>query len=75
MTVISIKNMYRNIELATAVVIIPLMIWLSLTPMFINTWRMIFVWGLTVLGFALEYLWYRSNINQINNLVNWEKEL
>lgn len=75
MTVISIKKMYRNIELATAVVIIPLMIWLSLTPMFINTWRMIFVWGLTVLGFALEYLWYRSNIKQINNLVNWEKEL
>lgn len=74
MIVISIKKMYRNIELATAVVIIPLMIWLSLTPMFINTWRMIFVWGLTGLGFALEYLWYRSNIKQINNLVNWEKE-
>lgn len=75
MTVISVKKMYRNIELATAAVIIPLMIWLSLTPMFINTWRMIFVWGLTVLGFGLEYLWYRSNVKQLNNLVNWEKEL
>lgn len=74
MTVISVKKMYRNIELATAAVIIPLMIWLSLTPMFINTWRMIFVWGLTMLGFGLEYLWYRSNVKQINNLINWEKE-
>ena len=74
MAIISVKKLYRNIELATASVIIPLLIWLSLTPMFINTWRMIFAWGLTILGFGLEYLWYQSNIKQINNLVNWEQE-
>lgn len=72
--VVSIKKLYRNMELAISIVLIPLLIWLSLTPMFINTWRMIFVWGLTVLAFALEYLWYQNNIKQINNLVNWEKE-
>lgn len=74
MTVISIKKMYRNVELATAVIIIPLLIWFSLTPMFINTWRMFFTWGLTVLGFGLEYLLYRSNIKQLSKLINWEQE-
>lgn len=71
--IISIKKMYRNVELATAAVIIPLLIWFSLTPIFINTWRMFFAWGLTVICFGLEYLWYRSNIKQLNNLVNWEQ--
>lgn len=74
MTIISVKKLYRNLELATAIIIIPLLIWLSLTPMFINTWRMFFAWGLTVLGFGLEYLWYRSNVKQLDNLVNWEHE-
>ena len=73
-TVVSIKKLYRNIELATAAVIIPLLIWLSLTPSFINTWRMFFAWGLTLLGFGLEYLWYRSYIKQLNNLINWEQK-
>lgn len=72
--IISIKKMYRNVELATAAVIIPLLIWFSLTPMFINTWRMFFTWGLTVLGFGLEYILYRSNIKQLNKLINWEQE-
>lgn len=72
--IISIKKMYRNVELATAAVIIPLLIWFSLTPMFINTWRMFFAWGLTVLGFGLEYLLYRSNIKQLNKLIDWEQE-
>lgn len=35
---------------------------------------MYIVWGLTVIGFGLEYLWYRSNIKQLNNLVNWKTE-
>lgn len=72
--IISIKKLYRNVELATAAVIIPLLIWFSLTPMFINTWRMFFAWGLTVLGFGLEYILYRSNIKQLNKLINWEQE-
>ena len=73
--IISIKRLYRNIELATAAVVIPLMIWISLTPFFIHSWRMFFTWGVTIIGFTIEYLWYSSNIKQINNLVNWEKEL
>lgn len=61
-------------ELAISIVLIPLLIWLSLNPLFIYTWRMFFTWGITILAFTLEYLWYRNNIKQINNLVNWEKE-
>lgn len=72
--ILSVKRLYRNVELVTAIVLIPLLIWLSLTPMFIHSWRMFFTWGITVLAFSLEYLWYRNNIKQLNNLVNWEKE-
>lgn len=73
--IISIKKLYRNIELATATVLIPLLIWISLTPFFIHSWRMFFTWGLTIFSFTLEYLWYSSNIKHLNNLVNWENEL
>ena len=72
--VVSIKILYRNMELAISIVLIPLLIWLSLNPLFIHTWRMFFTWGITISAFALEYLWYRSNIKQINNLMNWENE-
>ena len=72
--VVSIKILYRNMELAISIVLIPLLIWLSLNPLFIHTWRMFFTWGITISAFALEYLWYRSNITQINNLMNWENE-
>lgn len=71
--VVSIKRLYRNLELAISVVLIPLLIWLSLNPLFIHTWRMFFTWGIIILAFALEYLWYRNNIKQINNLVNCNK--
>lgn len=71
--VVSIKRLYRNLELAISVVLIPLLIWLSLNPLFIHTWRMFFTWGITILAFALEYLLYRNNIKQINNLVNCNK--
>lgn len=74
-TIIAIKKLYRNIELATATVMLPLLIWMSLTPFFIHSWRMFFTWGVTIICFTLEYLWYRSNITQLNNLVNWEKQL
>lgn len=73
--VVSIKKLYRNIEIGISVVLIPLLIWFSLNPLFIHTWRMFFTWGITIVAFILEYLWYRSNIKQINNLLDWEKEL
>ncbi len=74
MTIVSIKKMYRNLELAIATVLIPLLIWFSFTPMFIHTWRMFFTWGLTIIAFILEYLWYRNNIRNLNKLINWEKD-
>lgn len=72
--IVKIKTRYRRIELVISMLILPLLIWLSLTPPFLNTFDMYIVWGLTVICFGLEYLWYRSNIKQLNNLVNWKKE-
>lgn len=73
-TVISIKRLYRNIELIALIVILPLLIWISFIPGFINSWRMYFTLGLTVLAFSLEYLWYRSSMKYFNNLIDWTKE-
>ncbi|MDE6769475.1 MAG: hypothetical protein K2J78_07110 [Muribaculaceae bacterium] len=73
-SVLSIKKQYRNMELISGILTLPLLLWISSIPPFINTWRMFFVWGITLLAFVLEYLWYNSNMKQINNLINWEKE-
>ena len=67
-SVIRIKKFYRNVELVTTIAVIPLLIWLSVTPVFINSWRMFFVWVLTVGAFTLEYLWYRKNIRYLDRL-------
>lgn len=72
--IVSIKKQYRNIELAVSIVVISLLVWLSFTPLFVHSWRMFFIWGLTLVGFTLEYLWYKSNIRQFDSLLNWEKE-
>ena len=72
--IVKIKTQYRRLELAISVLILPLLIWLSLTPLFLNTLYMYLVWVLTVICFGLEFLWYRSNINQLNNLINWEQK-
>ena len=72
--IVKIKTQYRRLELAISVLILPLLIWLSLTPPFLNTLDMYLVWMLTVICFGLEYLWYRSNIKQLNNLINWEQK-
>lgn len=71
-TIISIKKQYRNIELMIAMIIIPLLVSLSLTPSFIHTWRMFLVWGLTLMAGSIEYIWYSSNISKFNNIVNWD---
>lgn len=70
--IVRVKRIYRRTELAICILIMPLLIWLSLIPPFFNTPDMYIVWGLTVVCFGLEYLWYRSNVRQLNNLVNWE---
>lgn len=64
--VTSVKKLYINLELAVSIVIAPLLIWLSFTPMFVNSWRMFFAWGLTLLAFVLEYIWYKHNIRHLN---------
>lgn len=35
---------------------------------------MYYVWGLTALGFILEYVWYKSNVRQYDKLINLDKE-
>ncbi len=61
-------------EVVVCMVVFFLVIWLSLSPSFINTWRMYYIWGLTVIGNLLEFLWYRSNQKLFNKIANWEKD-
>lgn len=70
--IVQVKKRYRRIELGISILILLLLIWLSLTPPFLNTLDMYIVWGLTAICFGLEYLWYRSNIKQLNTLGNWD---
>ena len=67
-SVISIKKLYRNMELTIFIIIAPILIWLSFTPIFINSWRMIFVWLLTGLAFCGEYIYYRNYTKQLSRL-------
>lgn len=73
-TIVLLKKEYRNMELICSGVILTLMLWISLMPSFIYTWRMYYVWGLIALAFILECLWYRSNMKQFNQLLNLDKE-
>lgn len=68
---VSIKKRYRKIELLISILIVPLLIWLSLIPPFINTSDMYMVWGLTLICFGLEFMWYRSNIRQLDIIGDW----
>lgn len=70
--VIGIKKLYRNMELVIMGGAIPLLIWISLSPAFVNSWRMVFVWCLTLLAIVGEVIWYRSYMKQLNNLMNWK---
>ena len=72
-SIVKIKARYRRIELVISALILPLLIWLSLTPPFLNTLDMYIVWGLTVIGFGLEYLCYRCNIKQLNSICSWNE--
>ncbi len=69
-TVISIKRHYRNMELVSCIAVFLLLLWMSLSPSIINTWRMYYIWGLISLGFILEYFWYKSNVKLFNKLIN-----
>lgn len=71
--IIKVKKRYRRIELVTSILFLSLLIWLSLTPPFLNTPDMYIVWSVTIICFGLEYLWYRSNVKQLNILGNWDE--
>lgn len=73
-TVVSLKKLYRNMELITCIASLPLLLWIPFMLPFVNIWSVVFEWSIILLAFYLEYLWYRSNLKQINNLINWEKE-
>ncbi len=72
--VIRIKKQYRYIEVITSIIMLPLLIQISLLPMFIGTWRMIFVWCMITICYTLEIIWYKSNMRQFNRLSNWDKD-
>lgn len=73
-SIISIKKIYRNMELTIFIIIASILMWLSFTPPFINTWSMVFVWMLTAIAFIAEYFYYKSYTNQLTRLVNWDNE-
>lgn len=66
--VIKIRRCYKNMELAIFITMMPLLIWVSFTPAFIGSWRMYFVWILTIIAFGFEYVWYSSNMRQLKQL-------
>lgn len=66
--ILGIKRLYRNAELVLSCLMLGLLLCISLTSPFVNTWRMYFVWILTSLAFTAEAIWYRSNIRQLNKL-------
>lgn len=71
--IVKIKARYRRVELIIGILILPLLIWLSLTPPFLNTLDMYIVWGLTVICFGLECLLYRCNVKQLNIICSWNE--
>lgn len=68
---IKIKKCYRNMEVVIFAILVPLLLWLSFTPMFAGTWRMYFVWALTLVSFIGEFFWYRSNMRYLAALSSW----
>ncbi len=69
--VIRIKKYYRDMELWISGGAIMLLGYLPFTSPVFNMMDMIIVWSLMIIGFTLEYIWYRKNTNYINQLKNW----
>lgn len=65
--IVRIKMFYRNMELVIAIIIVPLLIWLSFTPPFVDSWRMFYVWVITLLAFGGELFWYCSNLKLLSS--------
>lgn len=72
-SVIRIKKYYRNIELWISGGIALLFGYLPFTSSSINIGDLALVWGLIIIGFSLEYMWYRKSAQYINQLENWSK--
>lgn len=72
-SVIRIKKYYRNIELWISGGIALLFGYLPFTSSSINIGDLALVWGLIIIGFSLEYMWYRKSAQYINQLESWSK--
>lgn len=72
-SVIRIKKYYRNIELWISGGMAILFGYLPFTSSSINIGDLALVWGLIIIGFTLEYMWYRKSAQYINQLENWSK--
>ncbi|MDE5877978.1 MAG: hypothetical protein K2H47_10850 [Muribaculaceae bacterium] len=73
-TVVSLQKQYRNMELITCIAALPLLLWIPFMLPSVKTWGIFFCWSFTLLAFIFEYVWYKSNVKQLNNLINWENE-
>lgn len=66
--VIRIKRLYRNLELIYSIIMAALVIWLSLLPPFIHSWRMVFAWCLLAIAMVAEGLLYRRHGRLLSSL-------
>lgn len=69
-SVMRIKRFYKKSELYPCIVICVMLFWLSFLPPVKGTFRAMLLWGTTPICMFAEYLWYRKNIKEINNLYN-----
>lgn len=70
--ILTIKKIYRNIELYGCAIILALTVCGVLcSPIAYTTGEIVFVSVVTIICYFLEYLSYRSNIKKINKMQNW----
>lgn len=73
-TVLAIKKFYRNIEVYGCAGVAVLMICVPfVSPIGNSVSDFICILSFCVIGFYLEFLWYRANIRKINEMHNWIK--
>lgn len=73
-TILAIKRFYRDMELYGCAGVAVLMICVPFVSPIGNTlFDITCVLSFCVIGFYLEFLWYRANIRKINEMHNWVK--
>lgn len=66
--IIHVKKLYKKMELCISVLAILMIGSLSFFPPFRNDVSIIWLWGFLLLGFTLEYIWYRRNIRYLDDM-------